>query len=453
MSSGTIVNIPSWPSLTPGAPTSLIVEKFNTTMGYAAAQIVRADGYTEELLASISTLGLPDGWLDPLLNIEVPTVNPISPTIRIPPGPLVLPDDWPEDFPHLPTLQTVPTIDLSYDTPIKPDDVNPTLNYVPGVYNSSLYTAIYNRIYEILQEGSRGMNAEVEAAFLARSAERERIANAKLYDDNIRAVGATGFNFSAGMIASVVTDANEKVRIQEANAENELKILFYESEQKAYFFALEKSLNLEQILRDFYGKTEDRSFAQQQAISQFVITVYTEKVKAFIAEWEGVKTELDAKKAIVELILAENTMLVDAFKAEATAYISKVEATSKKIEGIVKGFEGEMSAYDADTRAYESYYRSLDAQQQLLINNAEIKLKKATAELEFLMKNKLSTDSLIEKITETAGHLAQQAVASALNSVTANTSLGYQGSDSRQEAIHHSESLNENHSYEEDTPV
>ncbi len=453
MSNGSIVNIPSWPSVTPGAPTSLIIEKFETTMNYAANQITLADGYKDQLIASISTLGMPDGWLDALNNIEVPTVSPVSPGTRVRPATLVLPDDWPEDFPNLPTLRSVPTSDLSYDTPIKPDDVNPTLNYVPGVYNSSFYTTLYNRMYEILQNGSSGLNSDVEAAILTRRREQQRLSNAKKYDDDIRAAGATGFNFPAGMIASIVTDSSTEILRQDTDFNNAILIQAYESEQKAYFFALEKSLNLEQILRDFYSKTEDRSFAQQQAISQFVISVYAEKVKAYIAEWEGVKTELESKKAVVELVLSENTMLVEAFKAEAAAYTAKVEATTKKIEGIVKGYEGEVSAYDADTRALESYYRSLDSQQQLLLNNADIKLRKAIAELEFLLKNKIAVDSLTEKIAETAGHLSQQAVASAFNAVNASTSLSYGGSDSRQEAIHHSESLNETHSYEEATAV
>jgi hypothetical protein len=453
MSNGTIVDIPNWPSVTPGAPTSLIVEKFNTTMGYAAAQIVQANNYTEQLVESITTLGMPDTWLTALQDIEVPSVNPVSPGTRARPADMVLPDDWPEDFPNLPTLRSVPTTDLSFTSPVKPDDVSPTLNYVAGVYNSSLYTAIYNRIYDILQNGSSGLNADVEAAILARRREQQRLSNAKKYDDDMRTAGATGFNFPAGMISAISTDSSTEVLRQDTDFNNAILIQAYESEQKAYFFALEKSINLEQILRDFYGKTEDRSFEQQKAISQFIITVYAEKVKAFITEWEGIKTELEAKKATVELVLSENTMLVDAFKAEAVAYTSKVESISKKIEGIVKGYEGEVTAYDADTRALESYYRSLDSQQQLLLNNAEIKLKKATAELDFLLKNKIASDSLTERIAEAAAHIAQQGVASALNSVNASTSLCYGGSDSRSESIAHHEQLTESHSYEEDTAV
>jgi hypothetical protein len=316
-----------------------------------------------------------------------------------------------------------------------------------------MYTALYNSIYAYIQDPTLGIPSTVWDAMKARAMYAHSQATAEKYAADMRAAGATGFNFADGQIAGIQQDASKSILDKDDDVENSILIQASDLAQKMQMFAIDKGVALEQILRDFYDKWENRSLDSKKTIANFVLQVYSEGIKAYIAEWEGIKTELEAKTSVVELVYKENALIIEGFKANASAYVSKVEAVSKQIEGIVRGFEGEVAGYEAETKALTAYYNSLTEQEKSYIALADIKLRKATAELEYLLKSKLSYDQLKATIAEGQAKVAQQAVSGALNAVNASASLGYTGSESTAEHWSHNDSINESHAFEEDTPV
>lgn len=446
---GTFVQEPE-KNVDPYGPVLLVTQRFHDTMDYADQWKTLSAAAYVSLTNYVTQLQMPDGWQIAFDDVVIPAINPIDFNSRPSFGSLVLPTDWPDDFPNLPALNSAPITDFSYVKPIKPDQVNPAINYIPGAYDTTLYMSIYTAVYNYIQNPGTGLPQAVEDAIIARRQAAILVATQQKYQSDMRAAGSTGFNFPSGVIAGIQTDSTRDNLIQQVDFNNAVLIQSNELAQKMQFFSLEKGIALETLLRDFYNNTENRSLQSKKDIAGFVLQVYAENVRGYIAEWEGIKDDLEAKIKLVELTLKENELIIEGFKANATAYVSKVEAVSKKIDGLVKGFEGEVSGYEAETKAMEAYYRTLTEQEKSYISLADLKLRKATSELEMLLKSQLSYDQLKVTIASEQGKLAQQAVSGALNAVHASASLGYNGADSTSEHWQHSDQLSESHSYEHD---
>jgi len=435
------------------SPRELVTERFDNTLAYAEEWKVISQNSLGTLTDYLTEFSMPSGWMSALDDVALTAITVPEYNQRTPPGPLVLPDDWPDDFPTLPGLASSPVTDFSYTKPVKPDQVSPSMDYTPGVYSSTMYTAVYNSIYTYLQNPAIGVPETIWTAIAARRRYNHALATAEKYAADMRAAGATGFEFADGMIAGIQEDASMNILMQDDDTENAILIQSSELAQKMQMFAVEKGLQLEQLLRDFYNNYENRSLEANKTISQFIIQVYAENVKGYIAEWEGVKAELEAKISVVELVIKENTLIIEGFKAEAAAYVANVEAVSKKTDGIVRGFEGEVAGYEAQVKADTSYYQTLTEIQKAQIEYARIKLEKAVAELKALLDSQVSFDTLKANIAEKIGSIAQQAVSGALNAVNASASLGFTASESMSEDWKHSDSINESHSTEHDEPV
>jgi hypothetical protein len=434
----------------PDRPGSLIKQRFADTLGFATQWMDKALEAFDDISEYSEIIGMVEGWRTALDDVTIHSVVPIDFNARSRLGTLVLPDDWPADFPNMPDLQVAPVSDFAYVKPIKPEGVNPTLNYTPAAYNSEMYLALYTAIYNEIQNPGTGIPVEIWEAMLAQRRYAQRRANSTKFMNDMRAAGSTGFSFPNGVVAGIILDSTKDIRDQDENFNKEILQIEFDEERKHRYFVLTKSLEIETLLRDFYDKAENRSFEAQKAISLFILQVYSEKIKAYIAEWDGVKSEMEAKIAIVKLVIEENTAIIEAFKAKATAYTAKVQANTEKIKGLVEGFKGEVAAYEAETNALEAYYKTLTEIQKAEIEFARIKLEKAVAELKALLDSQVSYDTLRAKLAEVRGQIAVQAVVGTLNAVNASVSYGYSGSESISESRSQSKSLSSGHSTEHD---
>ena len=435
----------------PGAPVDLVTQRFADTLAFAETWATNAQNAMNTLEGYITQFQMPSNWQDALNNVTIPTINGIDPSAFSFLGSLTLPDNWPTNFPTLPTLASPPPIDLSYDTPIAPDsNINPTINYQPAPFSSDIYLQVLQAIYNDIQSQGWTLTAEIETAVVDRRREEQRLINARKYQADMRAAGATGFNFAGGVVAGIMTDSTTEILHQDTDFNNNVLIQSFDMANKNRTFSLEKGLDIEKILRDFYQKMEDRNLEAQKATGQLVVSVLAEQVRAYTAEWDGVKTELSAKTEQLDLVIKSNQLLVDAFKAQADGFVSQVNAVKAETEGLVAGYTGQVEAFKAQVEEQAAYYNVITEIAKVQLGVGQLQLEKATTEVKTLLESQLSFDKLKESISETMGHLAQQAVASALNAVSAHASYGYTGSEERSEHWTHGDQLTESDTYEHD---
>ena len=429
---------------------TIVNQKFEDVMAYAQTMEAQVQAILLTLQNQIATFTLPATWQDALLAVNIPSIDAFSMQAQTFLGTLVLPNNWPTNFPNLPALAPPPPIDMSYTAPTPPAAINPTINYISGQFNSDIYLSLFLSIYNQLTSGGYGLTTQVEEAIMARRQEAQRLSNAKKYTDDMRAAGATGFNFPGGVVAGICVDSTTEVLKQDTDFNNAVMIASLEASQKNYALAMEKGTTLEQILREFYNNTENRSLEVQKATGDLIVRVYAERVREFIAEWQGVKDGLDVKLGQLDMVIKSNTLLIDAFKAQADGFKTQTEAVKAETEGLVAGFRGQVDAYVAETQALSSYYNVIAESDKVQVEVAKLALQKAIAEMDATLKATLGIYELDEKIADTIGRIAEQAVASALNAVNASASIGLSGSAQVSESWHHADSLSESHEFQED---
>jgi len=424
------------------------LEKFDATM--ELVETLRGD-LTEALneLETLTRVDLPDNWEDILRDVVIDDVVSIT-RDGLPATPtLSLPDDWPTDVPILGALKEVPNVDTNFTTPTVPDEPDPTLNWTASSYVSEVWDALFDKVYDGIVNGGTGLDEDVEDAIFERARERQRIINAREYDRAIDAVSSDGFDFAGGAQASILGASIAELAQQDENLNRDVMIKQAELAQVNTHFMLDKGLALEQLLRQFYSDNENRSLDAQKAIADFVLRKYSEKIKAYIAQWEGVKLELEAKMATVEVVLKQNEMILRKFEGEMTGHTAEVDLIAKKIDALVNGYRGEVEGFKAIVDREAAWWRALTEEQRAKIEKNRLELEQAVQEIRALVESTVALNGLREKIAEAVANITAQVLASALAAVHASISHGTSSSSSRQEGWSHSDQLGETHSFDE----
>jgi hypothetical protein len=340
------------------------LEKFDSTMELVNQLKDDVQTAITTLEETASSADLPTGWQDILRNVVIGEVTAIS-RDGLPATPtLSLPDDWPENIPILAALKEVPNVDLTYTEPIEPDEPDPTLNYTPGTYISNMWEALFDAVYSGIVNGGTGLAEAVEAAIFERARQRQRATNAREYARMMDGVSSSGFNFAGGAQAGVLLSSSNELAQQEENINAEVMIKQAELAQVNTHFMLDKGLAIEQLLRQFFLDNENRTLEAQKAIAEFVLTKYSEKIKAYIAKWEGVKISLEAKVQTVDVVLKQNEMIIRKYEGEMTGYAAEIDLIAKKIDAVVNGYRGEIDGFKAVIDREAAWWRALTDEQK-----------------------------------------------------------------------------------------
>jgi hypothetical protein len=180
--------------------------------------------------------------------------------------------------------------------------------------------------------------------------------------------------------------------------------------------------------------------------------IYKSQVMAYDTTVNAAVKQTDASIAVSDAVIKNNMALIEIFKAEVTKFSAESDAAVKQLGAIVSGFQAEVSAYNAETTAEASYYTAKGEESRVLIANADIKLRKAIAQIESVTKGYEVLSGLkVEGLKGMMGTAAQLA-ASALSSTHTAASWGYSGNKSISEGISHGDSLTESHNFDE-TPA
>jgi len=430
---------------------NLLVEQFSTTTSLVAQLKEEVTGYLVDFENALDSFSIPDGIGDAIGDVVISDIAILD---RLPEEPnlgdLELPDHENIFFPLMPVLKNVPEIDLSYDTPTKPTEVNPALNYNQTPYNSQMWLELFTRVHDGMVNGGTAMTADIEQAIYETHAERNRAANEKAYLGALAELKNRGIKYPQLAIRAIQMKIFAEIMRQEHQSSNEIAIAKSDLEQKNAHFMIEQATNLEKMLRDTHATLEQLDLEAQKAAAQLAINVYSEKVKAYLAEWQAVTSMLRAKVEVVNAVVAENSALIDSFKAATDGAIAKIELINKERDALVSAYEAEAMVYKAKTDAQTSWYEALTESQKAQLMKAELQIKQAVEEAKLELEGAISINALKEKTLEAMSNIAAQVLASAMNAVNTSVSHGTSAGKSLSENYSHGESLSESHSYEHD---
>ncbi len=428
---------------------NLILEKWDQTFDLISGlkdQVLEA----LETLDDLTVLELPEGWEDILHNVVIDDLSPIVDEEGRPTPPtLELPDDWPsaEDIPILGTLKEVPNVDLSFTEPTVPDAPDPTVNYLYTPFVSDIYSSVFDKIYDVLTNGTSGLDEDAEQAIYDRAIARQRTAHAREYKTAIDASGSDGFNLAGGAQAAVLLTVSSNLTQEETNLNNDIIVKQAELAFQAMQFFTEKGLALDEMMRKFHIDKERLSLEAQLEIARFVLQKYSEEIRVYIAQWEGIKIELEAKAQLIDVVLKQNQLTLEVFKGEMTAYTAEIDLIARKIDAIVAGNKAEVDLFAAITAERAAWWRALTEEQRNLIEQNRLEMELAIAEVKALLDGTVSLNTLKEKITESTANITAQVLASALAAVQTSLTHGTSKSEQISENWGHGDQLTETHSF------
>ena len=442
----------------------LVEGKFGQTMTAAEdmmERLVGQDGNSGFLgnLNSIITSYQGSAILSP--SVEIPDT-----LVAIDARPAVDTSGFETEFPEFtaspPSLQSIPTVDLSALTPADmPDSITAAINWIESIHDTTLYSEILSAIMTGLQDGATGLAPAVEQEIYDRALARQAAANTKTYTEIEDYFSSRGFDLPPGAMAGRLQEAASEIERNNLDLNGKIMITQAELAQKNTQFILQMAKDLESVLRDFTSRTNDRSLDYAKAVAANAIALYAENVRAYVAAMEANKAYVEVQVENLKAAIEYNKGLVMLFAAEAEVYGTVVEAKGKKNESLLGAIKAEIDGYDSETRAIAANNDSLVKSWSLKIQNADMQLRAAIAEAESSVKGYATEYGLREKVAESMANIAMQSVASAYGAVNASAGLStgvnqsygesWGHNESREVGWRHSGSLNESyeHKFEE----
>jgi len=441
----------------------LVSEKFDATMQTAEDMLLRLvgtngdGGYLGRLYDVIEEFDAPeiDDFTVTIPNITIPFVSRPAPTV----GSLDL--DFPVFDKAPPSLATLPTIDTTGLTPGEaPDVLVDEFLWTEQEHISGVYAQLLSRLLTYLQAGSTGLSAAAEQAIIDRAQARQDIIDDKLERETLEFFSSRGFDLPTGVEDAATaylaaerarnrTDLNEKVLIDQA-----------ERAMKNDQFIIGAAKDLEAVLIDHTNKINDRALDAVKAKSANAVAIFAESVKAYIAEEEGKLKNLSVQVEHLRGVVEANKGLVSLYSAEGEAYKVTIEGKAARNESVVKIFEAENSGFEAETRANTSAATVTIEEYKLRLQNADIQLRKAIAQVEAELKSYESESTLRIGVSKDMANIAMQCVASAYGAVNASAGISFGADESQTETFTHGETrgmsfdatntLTEAHTFKED---
>jgi hypothetical protein len=421
----------------------LVTQKFESTMQTAEDMLVRlvgtdgSSGYLGSLNAIIGDYVAP--VITPL-SVDVPDlVVPVDARPAIDTSGLDM--DFPEFTALPPSLLPLPAVDLSAVLPADmPEDITVALSWLESAHDTTLYSELLARMIADLQTGATGLNATVEQEIFDRALARQAAENTKTYSEIEDYFSSRGFELPPGAMAGRLQEAANEIARNNLDLNGKIMIEQAELAQKNSQFMIQAAKDLEAVLRDFTNKRNDHTLDYAKAVAANSISLYSEKVKAYVSAMEANKAYVEIQVENLKAAVESNKGLVASFAAEAEAYRAIIDAKSKKNEALVSVIKAEIEGYDSETKAIASNYNTQIAAWGLKIQNADLQLRAAITNADSSLKAFVSESSLREKVAEAMANIAMQSVASAYGAVNASAGLTTQTSHGENETWSHGES-------------
>lgn len=409
-----------------------------------------ADEMREELVDGIKNLNDVVQYYKP--TIDVPSFTspvldgpgfPAKPTF----GPLDIDNNWPTDIGPAPIMQDYGNLDFDYVTPTPPDEISGDFNWHPDQYTSDMWFALFSKVHTWIIDGGTGLTDTVHAAIISRDQEARRVATDRAYRNGIDAIGANGFNLPSGQIGAFQRDISTEIIAKDMDALNLTIIKDFDMATENTRFAITTGLELEKVLRSTYDLAQTRSLDAAKAAKEFVIAVYAENIKAYVAKWEGIRLALEALKTKVDAISAYNEGNIKVFLGKAEVFESQIKAIASKNASVLQTRNMEVTVYGTEVEAVAKQYSALVEEMKVNLEVTRLEVGTAIEESKLDLQAYSDKAKLSESVATAVSNIASQSVASALGAINTNLSNSYSGSENRGENWSHSDSLSESHNF------
>lgn len=430
----------------PSSPWLLVNARFETTTAEAEKWSLLLQGYLTELNDIISEFPT-----EVVNYIPVTIGNDVAVSIDPPPELSTQIDTNFPDFEPTPySLDPIPTIDTSSLLPQDPpDDITTAITWFETNYDDTLYQALYAKLIFDLNSGAGGLGGVIEQEIYDRAIARQNVDNDAKYREIEEYAASRGFELPTGAMMGRLQEQANVIATNNLDINGKILIEQAELAQKNQQFVISALTSLEELLRNFSDKHNDRTLDYAKAVAANAITIYSERMKAYLIAAEVNKMYIEVQIEVLKGIIESNNALVAQFVAEAKAFGIEIGAISDKNKAITDVYDAEMSGYDTETKAISTNQTMIIASYELKIKNSEADLQAKIAELDASVRGYTAEYSLRERVAEGQANIAMQAMSSAYGAVNASAGLNYNGSESQSESWSHGETRSDNYSHSE----
>jgi hypothetical protein len=359
--------------------------------------------------------------------------------------------DFPDDVYPVPTMEVLPAIDTSDLGAIpEPAEADATFVWAATTPSTVIYDAILARMLTDLQAGATGLDPIVEQAIFDRARARQQVARDAAYQKLNNDISGRGFTLPPGALLSALTDFDAEGVRQDAEINNNIIVTQGDLAQKNSQFMMQQATALEQIIRQSTNESDKNALEAAKSKATLLVQDYAERVRAYVAVWEGKKARVQAQAEALKGVIEGNKGLVEIFKAQYDALKTRVEATASRNKGVIDAYIGEVQGFSEAEKAIGVRNSSQVSVIQAKIAAADLELRAAITNAGNLIAGYSSEMSLRERVAADMTHVATQVVASMLGAVNMGMHHGYSSTESSSKQVSNSATLTESHSYEHD---
>ena len=485
---------PANPIVNPGGPGSIVGERFDMSTAYAESSFGIATDFIAQLEALLGSFELPESTItdvvipdiDPLsyenrpaigdltlpdipasdvakpLWVSVPSFDALEfPSFNIEPAPYLAPDkpdhdiisdpgDPPEiatmeypakpdiDIPAVPTLEdiafpSVPTITLPEfegEVPTEVWNMPANFSYSEANYGSDIWADLLAKVLNDIRNGGTGLGALIEEELYDRALARQETENERLYQEVEGYFEARGFSLPVGAMAGRLAEVAREISRNNTTINSEIMIDQAKLAQTNTHFMVDKGIQLEGMLRDFFNAQANRAFEAAKVVATIGIeifnanvnkfnakvgayqaqaVVYELRVKAALTQAEIYKTQIDACGVMSDVqknlvaIYAEKIKALDTtiklyatemeavkikaevertrmtiFELQVKIYIARIEGDKAKFDVYVRELEGERTKaqiYSEQVKAYLGEVEAIKTESDVQIQISDLALK------------------------------------------------------------------------------
>lgn len=358
---------------------------------------------------------------------------------------------YPTDTYSDPSQLPLPTVDTSQLVPgVAPSSPSPAISWSATGYTSDVYADLLARLLNDLQSGATGLDATVEQAIYGRAIARNQAANAAAYTKVNDDIAARRFSMPSGALAGALADLSGEIVRQETDINNQIIVSQGDLAQKNSQFIIQQAVAIEQLLRGTYSDSENRKLDSAKATTDMIVRKYAEDVRAYMADMEAKKNYVEAQAENLRAVIEANKGAVEIFKTQYEALETRINAVAQQNKAVVDVFTAESQGYGEQVRALTAADSNKMAMLKLSIDNARNALDAQIAEVNANIEDYKAETGIKAAVSRDMAQIAQQAIASALNSVSATAGMSYSGHEGYTQSVGNSVSLSESHSYEHD---
>lgn len=329
-------------------------------------------------------------------NITAPGNAPSISVLELPPVPELTLPAVPE-FGSI-NLPSAPDVTLPSFNAVLVDESfsleGASFNWEESPYNSPIWEVLLDKVVDGIRNGGTGLGADVEAEIWDRAQRRQQAENEKLYRETEEYFASRGWTIPPGAMAGRLAEAANEIAKNNTDLNGKIAIEQAELAQKNTQFLVDKGLNLETILRDFFTATVNRSLDAAKAITGSAIDIHkalmdahTLKIERYKAEAAVFEIRVKAALEAVEIFKAQiegakvssevQKNLVDIYEKQIAAIETRVRLYTAQMDGVktaasieqlkLESFRIEVQAYEArlggEKVRYDIYGKEVDAEQ------------------------------------------------------------------------------------------